>query len=594
MKMDPESGTSEIISQWSRMFMGHYSIKFFNDLRTKNLFCDAVLRLEDGGIFPVHRLILSVCSEYFMTLFTTPLHYTERTDILLPGVTSETMSLILEYAYMRSVDINQENVSTLFVSADYLIMPGLLELCCDFLKSIFTPENCIGIMLFARDYSSGLEGDARCFVMHNFEHVSQQSDELLELPPEELKAIIGADELNVKREEVVWDGVLRWINHDKENRKGKIVELMKKVRLRLLDMKFIREKVLEQSYVLENDECCAIILDAINYPRGLEIPDQEFARPRIPHEIVFVVGGWTCDKNNIRIYNIRANRWIEVEEIEPISQRAYHGTAVIGFNIYVIGGFTAHCGVKSCYCFNAVAKTWREVSPMHENRSALSVAVLDGLVYAIGGYNGRRYLSIVESAERYDYRTNRWTMIAPMNEKRIRASATTLNGKIYIVGGFNGQNYMNSAEVYDPEVNQWTLIASMVSVRSCHSCIAHHGFIYSIGGCNGESAMCSGEKYNPTTNAWMQISDMPHTREKFGIAVIEDTIFAVGGLYHNTKINRTVECYDENSNEWIAARNLNVPLVGLSACVIKDLPNVCDYIKYNKDGSMGRRSGRSS
>jgi hypothetical protein len=67
------------------------------------------------------------------------------------------MSLILEYAYMRSVDINQENVCTLLVSANYFSVLGLFEFCCDFLKNMLTPENCIGIMLFARDYSSSLE-----------------------------------------------------------------------------------------------------------------------------------------------------------------------------------------------------------------------------------------------------------------------------------------------------------------------------------------------------------------------------------------------------------------------------------------------------
>jgi hypothetical protein len=36
------------------------------------------------------------------------------------------------------------------------------------------------------------------------------------LLPEELKAIIGADELNVNSEEVVWASILWWINHDKE------------------------------------------------------------------------------------------------------------------------------------------------------------------------------------------------------------------------------------------------------------------------------------------------------------------------------------------------------------------------------------------
>jgi hypothetical protein len=89
-----------------------------------------------------------------MVLFTAPSHSIERTDVLLPGVTSETISLILEHAYMRSVDINQENVCALLVSSDYLSVLGLFELCCDFLESMITPENTIGIMFFARDYSS--------------------------------------------------------------------------------------------------------------------------------------------------------------------------------------------------------------------------------------------------------------------------------------------------------------------------------------------------------------------------------------------------------------------------------------------------------
>jgi hypothetical protein len=36
-----------------------------NDLRETNVPCDAVLRLEDGGVFLVHTPILSECSTYF-------------------------------------------------------------------------------------------------------------------------------------------------------------------------------------------------------------------------------------------------------------------------------------------------------------------------------------------------------------------------------------------------------------------------------------------------------------------------------------------------------------------------------------------------
>jgi hypothetical protein len=73
--------------------------------------------------------------------------------------------------------------------------------------------------------------------------VWQQSEELLELPVEELQAIVGADRLNVKNEKVVWECVMRWIDHDSDNRKGHIVDLLKNIRLGLLHRNFLMEKV---------------------------------------------------------------------------------------------------------------------------------------------------------------------------------------------------------------------------------------------------------------------------------------------------------------------------------------------------------------
>jgi kelch-like protein 10 len=79
--------------------------------------------------------------------------------------------------------------------------------------------------------------------MRRFTEVLQQSEELLELPVEELQAIVGADELNVKNEKMVWKCVLRWIDHDTDNRKGHTVDLLKNIRLGLLDSKFLHENV---------------------------------------------------------------------------------------------------------------------------------------------------------------------------------------------------------------------------------------------------------------------------------------------------------------------------------------------------------------
>lgn len=51
----------------------------------------------------------------------------------------------------------------------------------------------------------------------------------------------------------------------------------------------------------------------------------------------------------------------QVEEVDPAGPRAYHGTAVLGYCIYVIGGFDGMDYFNSCRCFDAVTKTWREV-----------------------------------------------------------------------------------------------------------------------------------------------------------------------------------------------------------------------------------------
>ncbi|XP_033212650.1 kelch-like protein 10 isoform X2 [Belonocnema kinseyi] len=526
-------------------------------------------------------------------LFTTTLHSREKTDVLLPGVSSRTMNLLLEYAYLRSLEVTRENVCQLLITADYLSILGVLELCCDYLRENLAAENCIGVMKFAREhFCRGLEADAHRFVMRHFVQVAQRSDEVLNLPIEELRTLVGADELNVKSEEVVWELVLRWINHKPDARKAHIVELMKNIRLGLLDTQFFLENVKDHPYVTGNEACRPIIIETLKFLYDLEmitqkdgeIPTPEIARPRVPHEILFAIGGWSggSPTNYMETYDTRADRWVKVEEVDQTGPRAYHGTAVVGFNIYVIGGFDGVDYFNSCRCFNAVTKVWREVAPMNARRCYVSVAVLNDMVYAMGGYDGYHRQN---TAERYNYKRNQWSYIAPMFFQRSDASATTLNDKIYITGGFNGQECMSSAEVYDPETNQWTIITPMRSRRSGVSCISYHNCVYVIGGFNGISRMCSGEKYNPETDTWSPIPDMYNPRSNFAIEVIDDMIFAIGGFNGVTTIYR-VECYDERTNEWYEATDMNIFRSALSACVIMGLPNVYDYIHKHRERLM--------
>ncbi|XP_015117543.1 kelch-like protein 10 [Diachasma alloeum] len=600
-------GTSDnderMVVEYGGRCMSTQAMQSLYDLRQNNLFCDAVVHLEDGGVFSIHRAILSACSSYFRTLFTTSFYTEEKTEVRLPGVTSEIMELILKYAYLRSLEVTHDNVCDLLITSNYLCIMGIIKLCCTYLKNNLTPENCISVMRFGKEhFCSELESDAHTFVMRNFIDVAQRNEEILELSIDKLLPLVGADELNVKSEEIVWELVIKWIDHKPEERRQHIVELMKTIRLGLLDTQYFLERVKEHHYVAGVETCRPIIIETLTFLYDLEMITQkdgelatpEIARPRVPHEILFTIGGWRANKTTsaIETYDTRADRWIPVAEMDPIGGRAYHGLAAIGFNIYVIGGFSSglqnatNINTKSyfnsCRCFNAVTKVWREVAPMNARRCYVSVAVLNDVIYAMGGYDGHFRLN---TAERYNYKENQWSLIASMNRQRSDASATTLNNKIYIVGGFNGHECLSTAEVYNPDTNQWTMIASMRSRRSGLSCISYHGYVYAIGGFAGNARKKSGEKYDPSTNRWQHIPEMYNPRSNFAIAVIDDMIFAIGG-YNGMSTMFHVECYDERTNEWYEATDMNFFRSGLAACVIMGLPNVCDYIHKHRDRLM--------
>ncbi|KAI5698457.1 hypothetical protein M8J76_006540 [Diaphorina citri] len=574
--------------------MSVQAMQALNEFREKNLLCDATIVLADNSHFPIHRNILCACSDYFRALFTTSLHDQEKFSLVeIPGVDASVMTSLIEYAYLRKLHITEDNVASLLLATDFFCMSKAQDLCCDFIKRLTTPRNCFGILLFSRDhFCKKLEEWTRKYILRNFVDVARESEEIVFISEQELEEIISSDELNVKSEETVWELIIRWIDYDPENRKKHIVSLMKNIRLGLLETEFFREKVKHHPYVQSTPECRPIIIETFKFLYDLEliaqidgeVPTPEIARPRVPHEILFAIGGWSggSPTDFVETYDTRADRWVKIDQVDPMGPRAYHGTAVIGYNIYVIGGFDGNEYYNSCRCFNAVTKVWKEIAPMNFKRCYVSTAVHQDVIYAMGGYNGQRRQN---SVEKYNYTENQWSLIAPMNVERSDASATTLQGKIYITGGFNGHNCLNSCEVYDPECNQWTLIEPMRHRRSGVSCIAYHECIYVIGGFNGMSRMCNGEKYNPLTKTWSQVPDMYNPRSNFAIEVIDDMIFAIGGFNGVTTIYH-VECYDEKTDEWYEATDMNIYRSALSACVIMGLPNVYDYIHQHRDSLM--------
>lgn len=73
--------------------------------------------------------------------------------------------------------------------------------------------------------------------------------------------------------------------------------------------------------------------------------------------------------------------------------------------------------MKSVECYDPSIGTWKHVAEMSEGRSDVSIGVLNGIIYAIGGYNELGYCKYVEAYKPSD---GFWTRKADLHLARMR------------------------------------------------------------------------------------------------------------------------------------------------------------------------------
>ena len=67
---------------------------------------------------------------------------------------------------------------------------------------------------------------------------------------------------------------------------------------------------------------------------------------------------------------------------------------------------------------------------------------------------------------RYDPERDQWQLVAPMLTRRIGVGVAVINRLLYAVGGFDGTSRLSSCECYNPELDEWKTMAAMNTVRS--------------------------------------------------------------------------------------------------------------------------------
>ncbi|TRY92490.1 hypothetical protein DNTS_028193, partial [Danionella cerebrum] len=325
--------------------MRNQAFEVFHEVCLQGEHTDVTIKVQERD-FKAHKIILCGCSPFFRMLFSTQWSRTED-SFSFQEISSDIMSLIIDFAYARPISITEDNVFELLVMADQFLISGLVETCCRFLEENLSPINCLSTLVFSKKFysCSKIQHIAKLYVLQHFDEIIKVSQEFLEVPLDVLVEMFGQDELNVKEEETVFEAIIHWIEHLPEQRKNHIAELISKVRLCRISPEYFINKVKIHTFISENQECSNIIVHAmmtlLDNHDGPAVIDydliNQLSRPRLPSVILLAIGGWSIGSptNAIEAYDTRVNCWVNVtQEEEP--PRAYHGAATLNGCVYCV------------------------------------------------------------------------------------------------------------------------------------------------------------------------------------------------------------------------------------------------------------------
>ncbi len=223
--------------------------------------------------------------------------------------------------------------------------------------------------------------------------------------------------------------------------------------------------------------------------------------------------------------------------------------------------------------------TWQQKANMPTVRSGFTTCVVNGKIFAIGGYvDGLGDLSL-STLEMYDPKTDTWERKADMPTPRTDAATAVVDGKIYAIGGTSLNRFevdvllpdneikrlrrwkpkdLPTVEMYDPDTDTWTPRADMPTPRNTSTCVVD-GKIYAIGGTSDmvESfRLDTVEVYDPGTDTWAKANKMNHARAGAAVSVVDGKIYVMGGtglpliINHPGPFLSSIEVYDPQRNSW--------------------------------------------
>ena len=199
-------------------------------------------------------MVLSCYCSYFDQIFASETNNQVNNSVVdISDVDGKSLELLIQYIYTGQICIDSDNVLGILAAAYHLELDEVKEFCFEFLENCMTPDNCIIILITAKQYKNfALRDKVYKHINDNYKTIIK-TPAFLNLDNEELFFIIFHLKMRFYvNNEVLCRSLLSWTKQDEETRKQHFHnKLTKFVKVDQFSFLLIKD-LLKESLIQEN------------------------------------------------------------------------------------------------------------------------------------------------------------------------------------------------------------------------------------------------------------------------------------------------------------------------------------------------------
>lgn len=210
---------------------------------------------------------------------------------------------------------------------------------------------------------------------------------------------------------------------------------------------------------------------------------------------------------------------------------------------------------------------WEKL-PGGPKRTGLAMVAHEGIIYRVGGFVARNKesedqdLASESDAAKYDPATKNWTALPSLPSGRSSLDAAVLDGRLYAIGGWTlaGKEktvWHNNGLVYDlaSKTAKWEEIPVPFHRRAL-SVAAHDGKLYAIGGMQEQGGPTTRvDVFDPKSGEWSEgPSLLGGPMDGFG-----NSSFASGGKLYVSTMSGSLQRLSSDGKKWEVVGQLDSP-----------------------------------